>query len=178
MTDESKPKVEVPSCPFCGEMPFRGRWEVTHVPIAICRTALCPLEGVEVALDDWNRRARSRPAVAVVGPSTTGTPVHPVTRTAPPSSDPAPAPRETAGAVAPDTGVPITFLREHGFVVPPEDVAGLLRETADALEEIAKGEGAYSMDQLTHAFNTIENMKSLADPALIARLRAAAKGGA
>ena len=55
-----------------------------------------------------------------------------------------------------------------------EDVAALLRETADALEEIAKGEGAYSMDQLTHAFNTIENMKSLAAPALIARLRAAA----
>ena len=35
-----------------------------------------------------------------------------------------------------------------------------------ALEEIAKGEGAYSRDQLTHANNTIENMLSIAEKAI------------
>lgn len=31
-----------------------------------------------------------------------------------------------------------------------------------ALEEIAKGEGVFSLDQLTHANNTIENMQKIA----------------
>lgn len=35
-----------------------------------------------------------------------------------------------------------------------------------ALEEIAKGEGPFSMDQLTHAGNTIDAMKGLAIEAL------------
>ena len=38
-----------------------------------------------------------------------------------------------------------------------------LKET---LEEISKGEGVYSLDQLQHARNTIEAMKRLADEAL------------
>lgn len=32
----------------------------------------------------------------------------------------------------------------------------------EALEEIAEGKGRYSIDRLTHAFNTIEDMKALA----------------
>ena len=36
----------------------------------------------------------------------------------------------------------------------------------DALEEIQKGEGEFSLDHLTHANNTIENMKSIAKKAL------------
>lgn len=39
-------------------------------------------------------------------------------------------------------------------------------ELLAALREIAKGEGAYSMDPLTHAGNTIENMKELATDAI------------
>ena len=35
-----------------------------------------------------------------------------------------------------------------------------------ALEEILKGEGAFSMDKLTHAGNVIENMKDIAYVAL------------
>ena len=36
----------------------------------------------------------------------------------------------------------------------------------EALAEIAKGEGAFSRDPLTHAGNTIDNMKRLATAAL------------
>lgn len=36
----------------------------------------------------------------------------------------------------------------------------------DAMKEIAKGEGAFSMDKLTHANNTIDNMMSIAKQAL------------
>jgi len=35
-----------------------------------------------------------------------------------------------------------------------------------ALKEIAKGEGAFSLDPLTHASNTIDNMKEIAEKAL------------
>ena len=35
-----------------------------------------------------------------------------------------------------------------------------------ALEEISKGEGAFSRDPLTHASNTIESMKRIAQEAL------------
>ena len=41
-----------------------------------------------------------------------------------------------------------------------------VKELVEALEEIKKGEGAYSQDHLTHANNTIENMKSIAEEAL------------
>jgi hypothetical protein len=37
-----------------------------------------------------------------------------------------------------------------------------------ALTEIAKGEGAFSTDQLTHATNCIENMKAIAKAAIAA----------
>ena len=40
------------------------------------------------------------------------------------------------------------------------------KQLAEALREIAKGEGAYSMDRLEHASNTIDNMKQLAEAAL------------
>ena len=36
----------------------------------------------------------------------------------------------------------------------------------EALEEISLGKGAFSQDQLTHATNTIEDMKALAQAAL------------
>lgn len=36
----------------------------------------------------------------------------------------------------------------------------------EALKQIAKGEGAFSRDQLTHANNTIQDMKAIAESAL------------
>ena len=36
----------------------------------------------------------------------------------------------------------------------------------EALKEIAKGEGAFSLDQLKFAYNTIENMKEIAQTAI------------
>lgn len=53
----------------------------------------------------------------------------------------------------------------------PDDWYGLMEEYAsfktkeleEALTEIAKGEGAYDMDKLKHASNTIENMKAIAN---------------
>lgn len=42
----------------------------------------------------------------------------------------------------------------------------LIVKTVNALKEITKGEGAYSMEKLKHASNTIDNMKSLAKKAL------------
>ena len=36
----------------------------------------------------------------------------------------------------------------------------------EALREIAKGKGAYSRDPLTHAKNTIDNMKEIASDAI------------
>ena len=47
--------------------------------------------------------------------------------------------------------------------------SGLLsdnRRLKTALKEIAKAEGRYSMDKLTHASNTIDNMKKIANDAL------------
>ena len=37
----------------------------------------------------------------------------------------------------------------------------------EVLKEISKGEGAYSIDPLEHAGNTITNMKSIADKAIL-----------
>ena len=39
-------------------------------------------------------------------------------------------------------------------------------ELLTALKEIAKGEGAYSRDQLEHCVNAVENMKNLAKQAI------------
>ena len=36
-----------------------------------------------------------------------------------------------------------------------------------ALKEIAKGEGAFSLDPLKHAGNTVENMKEIAQNAIV-----------
>lgn len=36
----------------------------------------------------------------------------------------------------------------------------------EALKEIAKGEGAFSLDQLEHCFNTVESMKEIAQVAI------------
>jgi len=41
-----------------------------------------------------------------------------------------------------------------------------LQRLREALKEISKGEGAYSLDRLTHAENTIRAMKDLARAAL------------
>jgi len=40
--------------------------------------------------------------------------------------------------------------------------ADLLPELVEGLREIERGEGAYSEDRLTHASNTIDNMKRIA----------------
>lgn len=37
----------------------------------------------------------------------------------------------------------------------------------EALKEISKGEGAFDVDQLEHASNCIENMKSIANEAIL-----------
>lgn len=42
----------------------------------------------------------------------------------------------------------------------------LIKELKRALDEISKGKGAFSLDPLKHAQNTIENMKFLARHAL------------
>jgi hypothetical protein len=42
----------------------------------------------------------------------------------------------------------------------------LNEELINALQEIAKGEGAFNRDPLKHAENTIENMKTIARKAL------------
>jgi hypothetical protein len=44
-----------------------------------------------------------------------------------------------------------------------EEKIRILRE---ALEEIAQGQGAFSLDRLTHAFNCIEHAKEVARAAL------------
>lgn len=41
-----------------------------------------------------------------------------------------------------------------------------IKKLKEALLEISEGKGAYDMDQLKHAANTIENMKRIATIAL------------
>ena len=45
-------------------------------------------------------------------------------------------------------------------------MGSLMEQIKQILEEIAKGEGAYDTDQLTHAGNCIQNMKQLANKGL------------
>jgi hypothetical protein len=60
-----------------------------------------------------------------------------------------------------------TINRPHFFQDwKPEKVDPQMNRYKKALEEIAKGEGAFSRDHLTHAQNTIENMKRIAVEAL------------
>jgi len=42
----------------------------------------------------------------------------------------------------------------------------VIKELVEALTEVAKGEGDYSRDKLTHAENTIMNMKEIANAAI------------
>jgi len=59
-----------------------------------------------------------------------------------------------------------------------KDMAQLTEENErlrQALAEIAKGEGAFSRDPLTHASNTIDNMKRLAEQALLPNDQARAR---
>lgn len=46
-----------------------------------------------------------------------------------------------------------------------------------ALEQIAKGEGPFSTDQLTHASNTIAAMKAAAEKAICSANRDSSEGG-
>jgi len=48
----------------------------------------------------------------------------------------------------------------------PEAVAEGMEGVVELLREISEGKGAYSLDHLKHAENTIENMKGLAVEAL------------
>lgn len=48
-------------------------------------------------------------------------------------------------------------------LVPSGQTVADIKRTIDVLKEIAKGEGAYNMDRLTWANNTIESMKKLAE---------------
>jgi len=56
------------------------------------------------------------------------------------------------------------------FIKPYQDKLEVLEqqnaELLAALTEIAKCEGAYSRDELTHARNTIENMAMIAENAI------------
>lgn len=57
----------------------------------------------------------------------------------------------------------------YGSAVLVEEIVHLRAGKADlleALKEISKGEGAFSLDHLTHACNTIESMKSIAIAAI------------
>ena len=47
-----------------------------------------------------------------------------------------------------------------------EQLEAVTLELLDALTEIAKGEGAFSMDPLEHATNCIEDMKRIASEAI------------
>ncbi len=60
-------------------------------------------------------------------------------------------------------------LREQLFSLRQEleQVKAENEKLREALIQIAKGEGRFSRDPLTHASNTIEDMKALADTALL-----------
>lgn len=60
----------------------------------------------------------------------------------------------------PDNGSDLAVQTQEQITVT--EAEGLLK----ALEEIEKGEGAYNRDQLTHATNTIDNMKRIAHDAI------------
>ena len=60
-------------------------------------------------------------------------------------------------------------LERFSAMAHQEEIARLQAQVATAkkaLEEISKGEGAFSRDPLTHASNTIESMKRIAQEAL------------
>ncbi|MBD3180757.1 hypothetical protein GF312_00595 [Candidatus Poribacteria bacterium] len=47
-----------------------------------------------------------------------------------------------------------------------QELEDCVENLISALEEIKKGAGAYDMDKLKHASNTIENMKEIAETAI------------
>ena len=51
----------------------------------------------------------------------------------------------------------------YGLIV---DLKARIEVLEGSLREIAKGEGRFSRDPLTHATNTIEDMKAIAEAAL------------
>ena len=55
---------------------------------------------------------------------------------------------------------------EEGRVANKTEQAKIVSELLEALEDIAKGEGRYSHDHLTHAENCIEDMKAIAVKAI------------
>ena len=72
---------------------------------------------------------------------------------------------KTSGYAVADCGVGCKGPREANAALIVKAV-NCHDKLVGALREIAKGEGRYSMDQLTHAANTIEDMKALAVAAL------------
>ncbi len=58
-----------------------------------------------------------------------------------------------------------------------EQLRARVAALSEALEQITKGEGRFSMDHLTHASNTIDDMKAIAREALGAARSAAPEGG-
>lgn len=54
----------------------------------------------------------------------------------------------------------------YAYSEPNAKLMAAVPDLLAALEEIAKGEGAYSRDPLTHAENTIDAMKALASAAI------------
>jgi hypothetical protein len=53
-----------------------------------------------------------------------------------------------------------------GHSIEPCPLHAVADDLLEALVEIAKGEGAFSADQLTHAMNTVDNMKRIACDAI------------
>jgi len=69
---------------------------------------------------------------------------------------------QVAGSIERDA----RFLEHLASSPSPENEA--VEKAIEALEQIAKGEGRFSRDQLTHANNTVEDMKAIAVAALAA----------
>ncbi len=56
--------------------------------------------------------------------------------------------------------------KDRGYSIEPCQLHAVADDLLEALKEIEKGEGAFSRDQLTHAMNTIDNMKRIAAAAI------------
>lgn len=56
--------------------------------------------------------------------------------------------------------------KDSGYSIEPCPLHAVADDLLEALEEIAKREGAYSRDPLTHAENTIDSMERIARAAI------------
>jgi hypothetical protein len=56
--------------------------------------------------------------------------------------------------------------KDRGYSIEPCSLHAVADDLLEALEEIARREGAYSRDPLTHAENTIDNMERIARDAI------------